>query len=233
MALRDPTFAAIAHIDYAVATVSNNTHRQSAREDPRLVLQGHRLTRSLPPRMQWLFLMSAGDLLLTASLVFFLNGAKQDQDATNSVLDRIIANTIRNNGTTALTAVLSAALFVWGVGAWHVIAGLVISKLYQVSFMSSLNARVGLAEELRMRRATHPGATPSPLPPAVRLDARSGSRRRRAGSAKSGERNPDLEQGQRRTSSTGHLGLHSLHALSFGVGSLTRPKLDRGRSGDG
>ena len=187
--------------------------------------------------------MAGGDVLLTSSLVFFLHSAKKDQDNTNTVLDRIIANTVRNNGATALAAIVSSALFVWGAGAWHVIAGLVISKLYQVAFMSSLNARVGLAEELRMRRATHvPGATASPLP-AIRLEggmsgrASASGRRGRIGSrslSKTKSRGGhDLEQGQRHSTSSGHLGLPSLHGISFGaLGSISRPSLERGRSLD-
>lgn len=181
--------------------------------------------------------MAAGDVILTSALVFFLNSAKQDQDDTNSVLDRIISNTVRNNGATALTATVSAALFVWGVGAWHVIAGLIISKLYQVAFMSSLNARVGLAEELRMRRTTGMPATPVPGGlPAIRLSGMNGSpggemgsRSRSRGRRKS--RSQASEASQRHTVSSGHLGLPSFGGMSFGhLATLSRPSFERRRS---
>lgn len=112
---------------------------------------------------------------------------------------------MRNNALTALTSIVSAALFVWGVGAWHVIAGLIISKLYQVSFMASLNARRLLAQELRAgaHRATGFPASPSPSHP-FQVNVVSQSNSMGGGGAASGR--PSLHRGK----SGDHLVLPSL-----------------------
>lgn len=100
----------------------------------------------------WLFGMAAGDIVITLALVIYLQRAKTGFERTNSVIDRLIKHIIANNALTAFAATASSILFIAAPGVWHTIPGLVISRLYIVSFMSSLNSRSKLAEDLSQVR---------------------------------------------------------------------------------
>ncbi|KAI5475797.1 nuclear export protein noc3 [Pseudohyphozyma bogoriensis] len=100
----------------------------------------------------WLFLMAGGDIIITSSLIYYLSRAKSDFYQTNTILERVIRHTITNNALTAVTATVSSLMFMVGPGAWHVIAGLIIGKLYQISFLASLNARDDLKRDLAASR---------------------------------------------------------------------------------
>ncbi|GAA5849529.1 hypothetical protein JCM8547_000485 [Rhodosporidiobolus lusitaniae] len=100
----------------------------------------------------WLFSLAAADLVIVASLTYYLRRSRSDFEETNSILDKLIRMTVQNNGLTALSAVLSAALFVSNI-TWHLIFGLVIAKLYTVSFFSAMNARRQIARDIAIARA--------------------------------------------------------------------------------
>ncbi|BGP15932.1 hypothetical protein JCM10213v2_003924 [Rhodosporidiobolus nylandii] len=100
----------------------------------------------------WLGCVASADILITATLTFYLRRARSDFEQTNSLLGRLILMTVEHNGLTAVTAIVSAALF--GAGTtYHLVAGLAIGKFYQISFLASLNARSTLAASLVAARA--------------------------------------------------------------------------------
>ncbi|GAA5891234.1 hypothetical protein JCM5296_006871 [Sporobolomyces johnsonii] len=115
----------------------------------------------------FLFSMAAGDILITGSLsksnpLYFLSRVRSDFQETNSILDKVIAVTIANNGLTCISAMSSAILFCTGPGAWHLLPGLAIIHFYNISFLSSLNSRQQLARDLALSRAC-PRPTPTPI----------------------------------------------------------------------
>lgn len=120
----------------------------------------------------WLFGMAAGDIVITLALVIYLHRARTTFERTNSIIDRLVRHVIANNALTALAATASSILFIAASGVWHVIPGLVISRLYIVSFMSSLNSRAKLARDLdhaQVEAAQHKQARRGSVLPTFRV----------------------------------------------------------------
>ncbi|KAM0786935.1 hypothetical protein ACM66B_002356 [Microbotryomycetes sp. NB124-2] len=99
----------------------------------------------------WLLSSAAADILLTSALVYHLRQHKKEtafQD-TKSLLNRVISNTIENNLLTCVVACVDAVMFglYRQLGNWHVILNGMLFGLYYISFLTSLNAKHGFAEQ--------------------------------------------------------------------------------------
>ncbi|GAA5825561.1 hypothetical protein JCM11251_000284 [Rhodosporidiobolus azoricus] len=103
----------------------------------------------------WLAALTASDIVITASLTYYLRRSRSEFEETNSLLDHIIRLTVQNNGLTAAAAITSAILFA-ASSTWHLVPGLALIKLYQISFFSALNSRRRIAADLSTRRAGPP-----------------------------------------------------------------------------
>ncbi|GAA5885566.1 hypothetical protein JCM6882_007474 [Rhodosporidiobolus microsporus] len=99
----------------------------------------------------WLGALTASDIVITASLTYYLRKSRTDFEETNSLLDRIIRLTVQNNGLTSAAAITSAVLFAID-STFHLVPGLVLIKLYQISFFSALNSRRRIAADLSTAR---------------------------------------------------------------------------------
>ncbi|KAK4054032.1 hypothetical protein OIO90_003677 [Microbotryomycetes sp. JL221] len=95
----------------------------------------------------WLLTAAAADILITASLVYYLRKAvDSNHGRINSVVDRILRNTIETNGLTMIIAVVDAILFLEAPQeGWHVIPNFALIKLYFNSLLVSLNSRPSLS----------------------------------------------------------------------------------------
>ncbi|GAA5967485.1 hypothetical protein JCM3765_004684 [Sporobolomyces pararoseus] len=97
----------------------------------------------------WLGVSAAADILITASLVFYLRGSKTGLNGTNSILNRIIELTIGTNGLTCTVAILDVVLFAaLPDSTAHAAPNLCLPKLYFNSLLVSLNARIALERRL-------------------------------------------------------------------------------------
>ncbi|GAA5901551.1 DUF6534 domain-containing protein [Sporobolomyces salmoneus] len=96
----------------------------------------------------WLAGSAAADVLITASLVFYLSSSKTGLNGTNSILNRIIELTVSTNGLTCSVAILDAILFATMDNSAHVSPNLALPKLYFNSLLVSLNARVALEKRM-------------------------------------------------------------------------------------
>lgn len=96
----------------------------------------------------WLVAASATDLLITASMVYYLKSAlNSDYVHTSSLVQKILRNVIETNGLTAAAALTNMVLFlVQSNKLWHVIPQLALIKLYFNSVLVSLNSRKILSE---------------------------------------------------------------------------------------
>ncbi|GAA6007810.1 hypothetical protein JCM10207_004881 [Rhodosporidiobolus poonsookiae] len=123
----------------------------------------------------WLAAMAVADIVITAAFTYYLRHSRTDFEETNSLLDKLVSLTVQNNGLTAVTAVCSAALFA-ADESWHLFFGVVIIKAYQVSFLSSLNARTAIAHDLAAaRHRPRQNPTLSPLPLSIPLQGAPGT----------------------------------------------------------
>ncbi|KAM0789933.1 hypothetical protein ACM66B_006773 [Microbotryomycetes sp. NB124-2] len=95
----------------------------------------------------WLLTAAAADVVITASLIFYLRRAvDKDHGRINTLVDRILRNTIETNGLTMMIAIIDAILFLQNPHAgWHVIPNFLLVKTYFNSVLVSLNSRPGLA----------------------------------------------------------------------------------------
>ncbi|GAA6015962.1 hypothetical protein JCM10207_006821 [Rhodosporidiobolus poonsookiae] len=91
----------------------------------------------------WLLSAALADVLITASLVWYLRKASSgDYQRSSSIVQRIIRNTVETNGLTCLFAIVDAILFIAIPSAsWHVIPNLSLVKLYFNGALVSLNSR--------------------------------------------------------------------------------------------
>ncbi|KAM0751469.1 hypothetical protein T439DRAFT_324653 [Meredithblackwellia eburnea MCA 4105] len=96
----------------------------------------------------WLVCAAAADLIITGSLVYFLQRSKENILQTTSVCDKLIELVIQSNGLTAAVAVIDAVLFSTLSTSYHVTANLCLVKLYFNSLLVSLNARADLERQL-------------------------------------------------------------------------------------
>ncbi|GAA5833085.1 hypothetical protein JCM3766R1_001386 [Sporobolomyces carnicolor] len=96
----------------------------------------------------WLATSAAADVLITASLVYYLSDSKTGFTGTNSIINRIIELTVSTNGITCAVAVIDAILFGSMNNSFHVLPNLCLPKLYFNSLLVSLNARIALERRL-------------------------------------------------------------------------------------
>ncbi|GAA5958599.1 hypothetical protein JCM3765_006686 [Sporobolomyces pararoseus] len=96
----------------------------------------------------WLAVAAAADVIITISLVYYLQKSKTGLLQTNSILNRLIELIISTNSLTAVVAVIDAVLFGVSSSSWHVSVNLCLIKLYFNSLLVSLNARADLERYL-------------------------------------------------------------------------------------
>ncbi|GAA5930028.1 DUF6534 domain-containing protein [Sporobolomyces koalae] len=115
----------------------------------------------------WLSLAALADVIITVSLVYYLNKSKTGLLQTNSILNRLIELCISTNSLTAAVAVIDAVLFSTLTTSWHVAVNLTLIRLYFNSLLVSLNARADLERYLTGGgRFQHERSRP--LPPSAR-----------------------------------------------------------------
>lgn len=124
-------------------------------------LSQEHLIRLRPLFSMWLSGSFANDILIAASMIWILQTAKSPTTAyisdTNSLLNRLILNTIRTGTITVLGAGVSLALFVQFTDRNYYFAiTYILGKLYSNSFMATLNSRVprthaSPSDSIRMR----------------------------------------------------------------------------------
>ncbi|KAM0753485.1 hypothetical protein T439DRAFT_156281 [Meredithblackwellia eburnea MCA 4105] len=92
----------------------------------------------------WLGSAAVSDLLITGSIVYYLRKAQKTSSfhETNSLLDKIIRSTMENNLLTACVALMDGITFASNGTSWHITMNQVLPKLYTLSFIITLNARV-------------------------------------------------------------------------------------------
>ncbi|GAA5874973.1 hypothetical protein JCM16303_004965 [Sporobolomyces ruberrimus] len=103
----------------------------------------------------WLCAAAAADVLITASLVYYLKKSKTGLLQTNSILNRLIEMTVSTNGITCSVAILDAVLFGSMNNSAHVAPNLILPKLYYNSLLVSLNARIALERRLIQSNSAH------------------------------------------------------------------------------
>ncbi|GAA5907017.1 DUF6534 domain-containing protein [Sporobolomyces salmoneus] len=96
----------------------------------------------------WLAVAALADVIITVSLVYYLQKSKTGLLQTNSMLNRLIELIISTNSLTAVIAVVDAILFGVSSSSWHVSVNLCLIKLYFNSLLVSLNARADLERYL-------------------------------------------------------------------------------------
>ncbi|ORY62725.1 hypothetical protein BCR35DRAFT_334869 [Leucosporidium creatinivorum] len=96
----------------------------------------------------WLASAAFADVLITGSLIYYLQQSQSQFVATNNIIDKLVENVISTNGFTALIAVIDTILFAASSESWHVIPQLCLVKLYFNSLLVSLNARIELERQL-------------------------------------------------------------------------------------
>ncbi|KAM0750930.1 hypothetical protein T439DRAFT_325975 [Meredithblackwellia eburnea MCA 4105] len=115
----------------------------------------------------WLVGMAVSDIVITGSLIWYLSRVRSDYSETNTIIDRVIRHIFANNAATAVTSCVSALAFAFGPGAWHVLAGLIISKLYQSSLLASLNGRRTIKNDLKASGVRQPYTTAAVFSPRI------------------------------------------------------------------
>ncbi|GAA5976096.1 hypothetical protein JCM5350_000311 [Sporobolomyces pararoseus] len=96
----------------------------------------------------WLAIAAAADVIITVSLVYYLQRSKTGLLQTNSILNRLIELIISTNSLTALVAVADAVVFGVSPSSWHAALNLCLCRLYFNSLLVSLNARADLERYL-------------------------------------------------------------------------------------
>ncbi|EIW76481.1 hypothetical protein CONPUDRAFT_64551, partial [Coniophora puteana RWD-64-598 SS2] len=94
----------------------------------------------------WLASAVICDVIITASLVYYLNKHKQGFIWSDTVIDRIIALTVQTGMITAIWATVHMILFLSSTGGIHLIFNYMLGSLYSNCLMSTLNARVYLKD---------------------------------------------------------------------------------------
>ncbi|KAJ7247944.1 hypothetical protein C8J57DRAFT_1724350 [Mycena rebaudengoi] len=107
------------------------------------------LRRLHPLFTMWLAGSFVTDILIAGSMIWILHGAKSGTSIsrTDSLLDRLIVNTVSTGAVTAISAGIDLALFVkYTQVNYHFAFAYVLGKLYSNSFMATLNSRRSQAQ---------------------------------------------------------------------------------------
>ncbi|KAK4057393.1 hypothetical protein OIO90_001462 [Microbotryomycetes sp. JL221] len=101
--------------------------------------------------LTWLVSAGVCDVLLSASLVYYLRQHRQATvfKDTRSLLAQVITNTVENNLLTCIVVIVDCVLFglYRQLGNWHIILNGMLVGLYFTSLLTSLNARHRFAEQ--------------------------------------------------------------------------------------
>lgn len=77
------------------------------------------------------------DVLITASLVYYLKQSRSHFVTTNNIIDTLVNNVVSTNGVTAVVAIVDTILFAASSTSWHVLPQLTLVKLYFLSLLVS------------------------------------------------------------------------------------------------
>ncbi|KIY43275.1 hypothetical protein FISHEDRAFT_78621 [Fistulina hepatica ATCC 64428] len=91
----------------------------------------------------WLASSTAADLLVTGSMVYYLQSHKTGFPSTDGTIDRIIRLTLQTGTLTAIIALVDLLLFLFLKDGIHFILNWMLINLYTISLLSSLNSRQG------------------------------------------------------------------------------------------
>jgi Family of unknown function (DUF6534) len=97
----------------------------------------------------WLAASILCDIIITASLVFFLSSHRSGIKNTDDIITRLIRATIQTGLMTALWAIMDLIIYRLEFNSLHLIFNFPLAKIYTNSLMSNLNARRAQAELLR------------------------------------------------------------------------------------
>ncbi|KAJ3572955.1 hypothetical protein NP233_g2742 [Leucocoprinus birnbaumii] len=89
----------------------------------------------------WLGCACAADILITISLVWYLQ--KTGFKSSNMLIDRIIRITMQTGLLTSIIAISNIIIFIYDRTGTHLIVNTPLCKIYSNSLLSSLNARGG------------------------------------------------------------------------------------------
>ncbi|PWZ02765.1 hypothetical protein BCV70DRAFT_197021 [Testicularia cyperi] len=93
----------------------------------------------------WLGFAALTDVLITGSLVFTLNKSRTGFAATDDVITKLIRMTLQTGLLTTCFAIIDLILFLASTTTLHLLFNLPLAKLYVNSLLSTLNARVNIA----------------------------------------------------------------------------------------
>ncbi|KAH8111976.1 hypothetical protein DFH11DRAFT_560403 [Phellopilus nigrolimitatus] len=96
------------------------------------------------------------DVLITASLCFWLYRSRRETHSSNKTLDKIIIYTVENGALTSLTSIASLLCVVTMPGNLVFLAvHIIISKLFINAFLASLNARNSIRAQKEQSTQAH------------------------------------------------------------------------------
>ncbi|KAF9451121.1 hypothetical protein P691DRAFT_773400, partial [Macrolepiota fuliginosa MF-IS2] len=93
--------------------------------------------------IMWLACASAADIIITASLVWFLQKHKTGFKSSDIMVDRIIRVTMQTGLLTSTIAIIDLIVFLTDPTGTHLVFNITLCKLYSNSLVSSLNSRGG------------------------------------------------------------------------------------------
>ena len=93
------------------------------------------------------------DIHPSLSVSYYLHAAKTEYGRTNTMIDRIIAQTVRTGLISTIVAICNMILFAFSTTTtWHIFPQLLLAPLYAISAIVSLNSRGQSAAELSAAR---------------------------------------------------------------------------------
>lgn len=99
-----------------------------------------------PSGYSWLGLTTLGDLIITASMIYYLMikptwNAHQSPKRTQSLLGKIAWRTVQYNALALIDQAVTFSLFLTSTGMWFVIGNSVLCKVYAFALVMSLISR--------------------------------------------------------------------------------------------
>lgn len=94
-----------------------------------------------PAGIVWLLSAAIGDIMIAASISWFLQSHKSGFKASDQLLDRVIRVTVTNGLLTATIAVIDLILFLSSDKPNHIAIAIILPRVYTNTILASLNSR--------------------------------------------------------------------------------------------
>ncbi|KDQ50852.1 hypothetical protein JAAARDRAFT_73945 [Jaapia argillacea MUCL 33604] len=104
------------------------------------------------PIVIWLVSAASVDVTITASLYRFLKRSKTGLITMDTLISKLIRSTVHTGMITAIAALLNLILYLASPYPLHLIFNLPLAKLYTNTFLSTLNARTSMREDLNSQK---------------------------------------------------------------------------------